>query len=105
MQATNTVQGSNPVSSVADRAHMAVDRAAEKATPALERVSEAAHRTIDKAVDVAAPAADWISQNGNELAHRSGELANVCSGYIRARPLVTVAGALVLGYIAGKLMR
>lgn len=102
---TGSNPGSNPVAAAADRAHQVVDRAAEKAAPVLERASTAAHRTIDKAADVAAPAADWVAENGKQLAHKSTELADACSNYVRARPLMSVAGALALGYFAGKLMR
>lgn len=105
MNPTSPLSGSNPVAAAAERAHHVVDRAAEKAVPALERASGAAHRTIDKAVDVAMPAADWVADSGKQLATRSTEIADACSGYVRARPLVSVAGALVLGYFVGKLMR
>ena len=111
MNPTNTLTGNpsmtgtNPIGSAADRAHQVVDRAAEKAAPALERASSAAHRTIDKAADAAAPAADWVAENSKQLAHKSTEMADACSNYVRARPLMSVAGALVLGYFAGKLMR
>lgn len=100
-----SMTGNSPIASAADRAHQVVDRAAEKAAPALERASSAAHRTIDKAADAAAPAADWVAENSKQLAHKSTELADACSNYVRARPLMSVAGALALGYFAGKLMR
>jgi ElaB/YqjD/DUF883 family membrane-anchored ribosome-binding protein len=101
----SVLSGSNPVATAAERAHQVVDRAAEKAAPALERASSAVHRTIDKAADVAAPAADWVADNGKQLATRSTELADACGNYVRARPLVSVAGALAIGYFVGKLMR
>ena len=104
-----TAQLSGQVSGVAaqlsDRAHQIVDRAAEKAAPALERVSGAAHRTIDKVAGAATPAADWAAENARQLEVRSHEMVDACSAYVRARPLACVAGALVLGYFAGRLMR
>lgn len=102
---SGNTSGNNAVGSVADRAHQAVDRAADKAAPVLDRASAAAHRTIDNAAAAATPAAEWASENGRQLAARSSEFADVCSGYVRARPLMTVAGALAIGYFAGKLLR
>ena len=105
MTTTTALSGNNPVSNVSGRAHEAVDRAAEKATPALERATTAAHRTIDKAADVTAPAAEWVTDNAKQLANRSTEVADACSAYVRQRPLSTVVGALAIGYFAGKLLR
>jgi ElaB/YqjD/DUF883 family membrane-anchored ribosome-binding protein len=105
MNTTNGMSANNAVTEVADRAHHAVDRATDKAVPALERASTAAHRTIDKAVNAATPAAEWISENGKELANRSTDVVEACSGYVRARPLISLAGALTIGYLAGKMLR
>ena len=107
MTTANTMATSttNPVPDMADRAHQAVDRAAEKAQPVLERASTAAHRTIDKVADVAVPAAQWATESGKQIAAKSGELTEVCSGYVRARPLVSVAGAVAIGYFIGRITR
>jgi ElaB/YqjD/DUF883 family membrane-anchored ribosome-binding protein len=95
----------NPLSGITDRAHHAVDRLATKATPAIERASSTAHRTIDKVADSAAPAVDWATENSRQVAVRSSEVKESCAGFVRARPLASVAGALVVGYFAGRLLR
>ncbi len=95
----------NPLSGIADRAHQVVDRLATKATPAIEHASSTAHRTIDKVADSAAPAVDWATQNSRQVAARSTEVKESCAGFVRARPLASVAGAMVLGYFAGRLLR
>ncbi len=110
MQSTNTMPGNgmsatNTITEASGLAHDAVNRVADKAAPVVDRAAGAIHRTIDKAADVATPAAEWVSTSGRQLADRSSELADSASGYIRARPFVAVAGALALGYFAGKLMR
>lgn len=106
MTTANTMATSNsPISSMADRAHQAVDKAAEKATPALERASTAAHRTIDKVADAAAPAAQWAAESGKQLATKSTELTEVASEYVRGRPLVAIGGAIAIGYLIGRLTR
>jgi ElaB/YqjD/DUF883 family membrane-anchored ribosome-binding protein len=46
-----------------------------------------------------------VSANSKQLADTSVALSDACSGYVRARPLMTVAGALAIGYFAGRLLR
>jgi len=86
-------------------AHETVDKAAGQAAPALQRVRSVAHETIDRVANTAAPVAEWASQSGQKLATKSNELTGACSGYVRARPLASVAGALAIGYLAGRILR
>jgi len=95
----------NPLSEMTGRAHQVVDQAAEKAAPALERAQAAAHRTIDKVADKTLPAAEWAAENGRTLVNRSTELAGAWSNRVRERPLATIAGALAVGYLLGRMMR
>jgi ElaB/YqjD/DUF883 family membrane-anchored ribosome-binding protein len=103
----STPMGDNSkrVAGTADRAHEAVDRAADKAAPMLERASTVAHKTIDKVASAAMPAAEWASESTRQLATRSSEFADEASNFVRARPLATVAGALAIGYLLGKISR
>ena len=97
------------LSNVAERAHQTVDRVADKmadkAAPALEKARSGAHVTIDKVADGAASGAEWATENGRALASKTGEVTNVCAEYVRARPLLAVAGALALGYLVGRIAR
>ena len=94
-----------PLDNAADQAHRAVDRAREKAAPMLKRAASAAHRTIDSVAQKSAPAAQWMTDNGNQLATKSTQLADACSNQVRARPFVSVAAALAVGYLVGKLLQ
>ena len=100
---------SNPrahtVSTAAERAHRAVDRAREKAAPMLQRAAGAAHRTIDRVTAATAPATRWISDNGRQLGNKSTQVADACSDRVRARPFVSVAAALAAGYFVGKFLQ
>ena len=89
----------------ANRAHRAVERAKEKATPMLQRAATTAHRTIDKVATASAPAVQWVSDNGRRLETKSTQLADVCSDRVRARPFVSVGAALAIGYFVGKFLQ
>jgi ElaB/YqjD/DUF883 family membrane-anchored ribosome-binding protein len=103
--ASNTMTSTNPVSNIASRAHQAVDDAASKAAPAVDRAAAAAHRTIDKVADSAIPATEWAKDNGRKLVDSSNALVETCGSYVRERPLTAIAGALLIGYLAGRIMR
>ncbi|HET7031620.1 MAG TPA: hypothetical protein VFJ48_00745 [Casimicrobiaceae bacterium] len=104
----NTATDFTPIRNVdlaANRAHRAVDRAKDRAAPMLQRAASAAHRTIDKVASASGPAAQWISDSGKRLESRSTQLADVCTERVRARPLVSVAAALAIGYFIGKFLQ
>ena len=82
-----------------------VDTAIDKAVPVLQGASTTAHQTIDKVASAATPAAEWVAATGKQLANNGTQLADACTGYVRARPLVSVAGALALGYFVGRVLR
>ena len=83
----------NAAANTASRAHQMVDNVAEKAAPTVQSATSAAHQAIDKVATAGAKASDWVSANSKQLADTSGALSDACSGYVRARPLMTVAGA------------
>lgn len=95
----------NPLSDLAARAHHAVDQSAHKAAPAVERVQAAAHRTIDKVAGKAAPAVEWAADRRRRLVRRSTEAAGTYGNYVRDRPLTSIAGALAIGYVLGRVIR
>ena len=71
----------------------------------VERAASVAHRAIDNVAKATAPAARWMSDNGKQLATKSTEFADTCSNQVRARPFVSVAAALAVGYLVGKLLQ
>jgi ElaB/YqjD/DUF883 family membrane-anchored ribosome-binding protein len=105
MTASNTFTNSSTVSGMAGRAKDAIDQVADKATPAVERGRETAHRTIDKIADTATPAAEWAAESSRRLVTRSSELVDAAGSYVREKPLATIAGALAVGYLVGRMMR
>ena len=110
MTASSTLTNANgTVTGMAERAHQTVDRladrVADKTAPALEKARSGAHLTIDKVADGAACGAEWATENGKALANKSSEVTDAAADYVRARPLVAVAGALALGYLIGRIAR
>jgi len=105
MTASSTLNNSNTVSGMAGRAGQAIDQAADKAAPAVERTREQAHRTIDRIADTAMPAADWAAEKSRMVVNRGGELVDAANSYVREKPLASIAGALAVGYLLGRMMR
>ena len=105
MNTLNTASPSNVIDGAANRAHRAVDRATESVTPTIDRAASAAHRTIDKAAQAAVPAAEWMSSSKKQITSKSSEVADACGTYVREHPIMSIAGALAIGYAAGKIMR
>ena len=105
MNTSTDLSTARPLDNAADQAHRAVDRAKEKAAPMLERAASAAHKTIDTVAVKTAPAARWVSDSSKQLATKSTQFADVCSDQVRARPIASVAAALAVGYLVGKLLQ
>ena len=116
MERTTTTMGSltgsnaaNPVGTklegAAQSAHQATDKLADRATAEVDRLSGTAHRTINSAADAATSAADWASSIPEQAKQVQTRLTESASASIRARPIGTVAGALVVGYLLGRLAR
>jgi len=103
--ATTTLSGNNSIASAAGRAHQLVDDVADKAAPAVQSATAKAHDTIDTVAGAGKSASDWMSSNGAQLAGKAGAALETCAGQIRARPLLTLAGAMAIGYLAGRVMR
>jgi hypothetical protein len=93
------------VEGVAKSAHQATDQLADKATAGVDRLSGTAHRTINTAADSARSAAEWASTIPEEARQVQARFTESASASIRARPITTVVGALVVGYLLGRLAR
>ena len=89
----------------AQTAHQAVDRFAEKASAQVDRLSGSAHRAVNSAADAANTATEWASSFPEQAKGMQTKLTDSACASIRARPLSSVAGALVVGYLVGRLAR
>ena len=96
----------------AQSAHKTVDAVAGKATENVDRLSGTAHRAVNgaadavtSATDAMASAADWAMGIPAQAKEMQAKVTDAACSSIRARPLTTVAGALVVGYLVGRLAR
>src|SRR5207249_1417531 len=74
-----------------------VERHANKATAQVARLGGTAHRAINTAADGATSGTEWASSAAEQAKQVQTRLTDSASDSIRARPIVTVAGALVIG--------
>jgi ElaB/YqjD/DUF883 family membrane-anchored ribosome-binding protein len=86
-------------------AHEATDRLAEKTAFQVDRARDTAHRAVDSAAATAVSATDATADMLRRADEVRGELVASTNSFIRARPLATVAGALVTGYLLGRIAR
>jgi hypothetical protein len=99
----------NPVSAkvegAAQSVHKTTDRIADEAATQVGRSAEAVHRAVDSATNAATAAAEWAATIPGQAKQVQTRLTESASASIRARPIATVAGALVVGYLLGRLAR
>jgi hypothetical protein len=93
------------VEGVASAAHRTTDELSDGAAARVERLSGTAHRAIDGAADAATTAAGWAAALPEQARQIQTGLTESASASIRARPIATVAGALAIGYLLGRLLR
>ena len=99
----------NPVNArvedAAKTVHEATDKIADEAAAQVDRLAGTAHRSIDSAAGAASSAAEWASSIPQQAKQVQAQLGEAASASIRAHPIVTVTGALFVGYLLGRLAR
>jgi hypothetical protein len=102
----STASGNNArVENAAAVAHKTVDRLADSATSQVDRLSGTVHRAVNQTADAASQAADWATQIPEQARRAQATLSESVSTTIRARPLTSLAGVVVVGYMLGRLAR
>jgi ElaB/YqjD/DUF883 family membrane-anchored ribosome-binding protein len=102
---TNPTNTNPKIETAAQTAHKVVDTVADKTTAQVDRLSSTAHRAVDKTVGAATQAASWASTLPDQAKEVQTRLTDSVCTSIRARPIATVAGALVVGYLLGRIAR
>ncbi len=102
----STASGNNAsVENAAAMAHKTVDRFADSATSQVDRLSGTAHRAVNQTADAASLAADWATQIPEQARRVQATMSESMCTAIRARPLASLAGVAVVGYLLGRLAR
>ena len=101
---TSTPMGPK-IENAAQTAHKVVDTVADKTTAQVDRLSGSAHRAVDKTAGAATQAADWASTFPDQAMDVKARLTDSVCATIRERPIATVAGALIVGYLLGRVGR
>jgi len=97
----------NPVSATvegaAQAAHKATDKIAGNVTAQVDRSAAAVHGAVESTAGAATSAAEWASTIPEQATRVQARLTDSASASIRAHPIATVAGVLVVGYLLGRL--
>jgi ElaB/YqjD/DUF883 family membrane-anchored ribosome-binding protein len=101
----NSGPTSAKVEGAAQTAHKTVDAIADKTTEQVGRISDTAHRALNTAADAATSATEWAAALPEQAKQVQAKVTDAACAQIRARPITTVAGALVVGYLLGRLAR
>ena len=98
--------GNNPrIESAASTAHHTVDSIADSATAKVDSLSGSVHRAVNQTADAASAAADWATSIPEQARKAQVTMTDSVCTAIRARPLATLAGGIVAGYLLGRLAR
>jgi len=107
MDTTSALTSTNP--SRADNLAQRTDNLAQSAHRTVDdvtgRLSGAAHRAVDSAAGAASTATEWASSLPEQAKSAQAKFGEAACASIRARPMASVAGALVAGYLLGRLAR
>jgi ElaB/YqjD/DUF883 family membrane-anchored ribosome-binding protein len=100
---TSAGETTNPAAKVdVEGATQAAHQTIDKVT---ERVNAAAHRAVDSTAGAANSAAQWTSGVSEQARRAQTRFTEAACETIRARPFATVASAVVVGYLLGRLAR
>jgi ElaB/YqjD/DUF883 family membrane-anchored ribosome-binding protein len=82
-------------------AHHTIDRAADAARPAVDRLESGAHHAVDSVGDAASRASDTLSAKGEQIKDAETHLVE----YVRKHPVASVGVAIAAGFFASRLLR
>ena len=69
-----------------DKMAVAADDAVRNVKPAIDRAAQIAHRAVNKVADVAGPTADWLSEQDDSLKATQRKVAADAGQYFSAHP-------------------
>lgn len=93
------------IDATAAAAHRAADSASDSANAQVDRLTGTAHSAVDKAASATKSLASSASALSDQAMQLPGQLKESACATIRANPLATLAGALAVGYLVGRIAR
>jgi len=76
-----------------------------RSDPKIQSATDAAHETTDKVARAATIQVDRLRGTAHDAVDGTASLVESACASIRSRPLASVAGVLVVGYLLGRLTR
>ena len=70
-----------------------------------ERVRQNAHQTVDRLADAAQSAAERLSMTSEDLMARQEQIIGAARDYVREKPLTALGIAVAAGFILSRLSR
>jgi len=86
-------------------AHHVVDALADQALTGISKASGSLHVAVNRTADAAIHAADRVAQVPAHMRQTRIKFANAALAPVKARPFVTLASAIAIGYILGRMVR
>ena len=105
MESSLPGNGASTVSKATASAHSAIDEAARKAKPVIERAAVIAHEATDKVGSAGSRTVDWLSEQGDQLAATHQQVMDGTSEYVSSNPLKALGIALAVGFLISRLVR
>jgi hypothetical protein len=93
------------VDHTANAAHHAVDTLADQALTGVGKVSGSLHVAVNRAADAVADGADWVARVPPRVRRTKARVGSATFAAIKARPFITLGGAVALGFVFGRLAR
>lgn len=87
----------------ADDVHKVIDRAAESAQPAVDRMVSGAHAGVDKLSDMFSGASGKMDERSRQLSDAYNNFTTTGREYVRNSPGTAVLGALAAGFLLSKI--
>ena len=83
--------------------HDSIDKATQPVHGTVDRAANLAHSTVDKLASGANSVAGKVSEHSHLLTEMPMQAVDYSKAYIKDHPLQAVGGALLLGFIFGRL--
>ena len=83
--------------------HDSIDKATQPVHSTVDRAASVAHSTVDKLASGASTVAGKVSEHAHLLTDVPLQAVDYSKAYIKDHPLQAVGGALLIGYIFGRM--